>query len=321
MDFKNYYETLGVATSASAADIKRAYRTLARKYHPDVSHEPDAEPRFKEVAEAHEALIDPERRAAYDALAQRRAQAAAQGSSFDAASEADDGPRFRTRGGEPRSDASFSEFFESLFGHAGGPGGTGPSGRGRRGPGADHHARVEITLADAYHGARQTLSLHRPRRAADPAEGAPERRLDVTIPKGVRPGQHLRLAGLGEPGEGGAPPGDLYLEIAFRPDPAFRLDGADVWTELPLAPWEAALGATLAVTTPDGQVQLGVPPGSAQGRKLRLKGKGLPGRPAGDLYVVLQLRLPPAGTEATREAYAALARAFPSYDPRTVPEA
>ena len=203
----------------------------------------------------------------------------------------------------------------------------GPQGGPRRhaadgsGPGADHHARIEIELEDAYRGAHHTISLRRPVVDAQGHAVIQDRQVEVNIPKGVRPGQHLRLAGMGEPGHGMAPAGDLYLEIAFRPHPRFRIDGADVWVDLPVAPWEAALGATVNAPTPEGEVQLGIPAGSTPGRKLRLKGKGLPGKTVGDLYARLTISLPPAATATEREAYAALARAFPQHDPRNLPQA
>ena len=317
MDFKDYYNTLGVAKDASPEVIKRAYRKLARKYHPDVSKEPNAENRFKDVAEAHEALIDPERRAAYDDLAHRHAQ----GESFapppgwDSGYEFSGGPRRAAAGGA--GEADFSDFFESLFGranHANSANRARPDSQG-----ADHHARIEIDLHDAYQGARHTITLRRPVVGAHGQKGQAslhERQVEVNIPKGVRPGQHLRLAGMGNPGHGAAAAGDLYLEIAFRPQTRFRVDGADVWVDLPVAPWEAALGASVTVPTPDGAVQLVVPAGSGAGRKLRLKGKGLPGKTAGDLYAVLQISLPAADSDTARAAYSALALAFAGFDAR-----
>jgi curved DNA-binding protein len=318
MEFKDYYTTLGVERTASQDEIKRAYRKLARKYHPDVSKEPNAEARFKEVAEAHEALIDPERRAAYDDLAQRHAQ----GQSFEPPPGWDSGYEFSGRGGSPGGGADFSDFFESLFGRAAqAQGGRRSAAPPHRAQGADHHARIEIRLEDAYLGARHTITLRRPEIDAQGQPRINERQLEVNIPKGVRPGQHLRLAGLGEPGQGNAPAGDLYLEIEFRSHPRFRIDGADVWVDLPVAPWEAALGATVTAPTPEGDVQLGIPAGSAQGRKLRLKGRGLPGKTPGDLYAVLQIALPKADTDAARGAWAALAKAFAGFDPRQPQEA
>jgi len=322
MDFKDYYQALGVERSATQDVIKRAYRKLARKYHPDVSKEPDAENRFKAVAEAHEALIDPERRAAYDDLVQRRAQAQARGQAFEPNQGWPGDYEFSGRGGDAGAagidGADFSEFFASLFGRAGRQaGGHGAGERGaRHGPGADHHARIDIALEDAYLGANHTISLRHPVLDAQGRSTMQQRQIEVHIPKGVRPGQHLRLAGQGEPGEGGAPAGDLYLEIAFRPHPHFRIDGADLWFDLPVSPWEAALGASVNAPTPEGEVQLAIPAGSVAGRKLRLKGRGLPGKQPGDLYAVLQIALPSADTDAARAAYAAMAAAFPQHDPR-----
>ena len=321
MDFRDYYNTLGVARDASPEVIKRAYRKLARKYHPDVSKEPNAENRFKEVAEAHEALIDPERRAAYDDLAQRHAR----GEGFEPPPGWDSGYEFSGRpqrgpsgrSSNAASDADFSDFFESLFGQAGH---TNNNRHARPdAQGADHHARIEIDLLDLYQGARRTITLRRSVPGANGQNGQANlqaRQVEVNIPKGVRPGQHLRLAGMGDTGHGAAPAGDLYLEIALRPQARFRVDGADVWVDLPVAPWEAALGASVTVPTPDGAVQLAVPAGSGAGRKLRLKGKGLPGKTAGDLYAVLQISLPAADSDAARTAYSALALAFAGFDAR-----
>jgi curved DNA-binding protein len=311
LDFKDYYATLGVDRQADADTLKRAYRKLARKYHPDVSHEPDAESRFKDVAEAHEALIDPERRAAYDDLARRRDAAAAAGSPFDAMPGAGSGYEFSGRGrsGAGPDAAAFSDFFESLFGR---------QGRTAAGPqrGRDHHARIELDLEDLFRASRHTISLRRPVVDAQGLSGVHDRQLEVAIPPGVQPGQQLRLAGQGEPGSADAPAGDLYLEIGLRPHPRFRRDGADLWFDLPVSPWEAALGARVPAPTPLGEVELAIPAGSQPGGRLRLKGRGLPGTRPGDLYAVLQVVLPPADTDAARDAYAALALAFATHDPR-----
>ena len=321
MDFKDYYAALGVPPTATQDEIKRAYRKLARKYHPDVSKEADAEARFKDVAEAHEALIDPERRAAYDDLARKKAK----GESFEPPPGWNTGYEFRGRGAReasPHDAAEFSDFFESLFGRAG-PGEGAPRPPHRSGPqrGEDHHAKVMIDLEDAYLGARRTISLRVPVADAEGRVTLHDRQLEVGIPKGVRAGQQLRLAAQGGAGFNGGPAGDLYLEMALRPHPAFRLDGVDVYTDLTLAPWEAALGASVTARTPEGAVQLTVPAGSVPGRKLRLKGKGLPAKVPGDLYVVLTVALPPASTPAAQAAYAELAKAFVDFDPRREREA
>ncbi|HEY4082549.1 MAG TPA: DnaJ C-terminal domain-containing protein [Burkholderiaceae bacterium] len=313
MDYKDYYNTLGVERSASPDDIKRAYRKLARKYHPDVSKETDAEARFKEVAEAYEALNEPQRRAAYDAIGQRR-----QAGPSEPPSDWRQGFDFAEGSGMPggSGDAAFSDFFESLFGRSASPFAR-RAATGMTAQGGDHHAEVEIDLREAYQGTKRTLNLRVPHRDTQGQFTLQEKQLDVTIPKGLRPGQHLRLAGQGSEGMEGGAPGDLYLEIKLRPDPKFWLDEADVYVDLPVAPWEAALGAEVTAPTPLGDVILSVPANSLQGRKLRLKGKGLPGKTPGDLYVVLNIALPPPASDEAKNAYQVLARAFPDYDPRT----
>ncbi|HWH83033.1 MAG TPA: DnaJ C-terminal domain-containing protein [Burkholderiaceae bacterium] len=323
MEFKDYYKTLGVTRDATADDVKRAYRKLARQYHPDVSKEPDAEARFKEIGEASEVLRDPEKRAAYDAAGsqweQQRASGGARGAQgFEPPPGWDAGFEFSGRGGDdgdPFGGGDHSDFFEALFGRAARAGRGGGARRTEAMAGQDHHAKVVIALEDAYTGAQRSLTLRMPALDESGRGVLRERTLDVTIPKGVREGQHLRLAGQGGPGLGDGPAGDLYLEIAFAPDPRWRVDGRDVYADLRLAPWEAALGAAVDVGTPDGTLALTIPPGSAAGRKLRLKGRGIPGHPAGDFYVVLTIALPPADTPAARAAYEAFAGAF-QFDPR-----
>jgi curved DNA-binding protein len=315
MEFKDYYARLGVERTATQEQIKRAYRKLARKYHPDVSKEPDAEAQFKDVAEAYEALKDAEKRAAYDEV-QRRYRS---GAEFNPPPGWDSGFEFSGAAADGGTDFSRSDFFEALFGR----GAAGRRGPGPTGPlaGLDHHAKVQIELGDAYRGARRSISLRVPQPDAHGRLRMQERQLDVNIPKGVRAGQHLRLAGQGAPGTGNAPSGDLYLEVEFAPHPLFRVDGRDVYLDLPVAPWEAALGASVTVPTPIGSVQMTVPAGSTPGRRLRLKGQGIPGDPAGDLYAVLLLALPPAAAPAEQEAYRALAQGFAAFNPRKSLEA
>jgi len=311
MKFKDYYETLGVPRNATQDDIKRAYRKLARKFHPDVSKDADAEVRFKELGEAYAVLKDPEKRAAYDQMGSQWKT----GQDFQPPPGWDAG--FEFSGGDfgGAAGADHSDFFEALFGrHVGG----GPRAQGHA-QGRDHHAKVLIDLVDAYCGAQRGISLRMPVLDAQGRVTMQERTLDVRIPKGVRAGQHLRLAGQGSPGLGTGTAGDLYLELAFKPDPTFRADGRDVYVDLPLAPWEAALGASVEAPTPEGPVQLTIPPGSTAGRQLRLKGRGIPGTPPGDLYVMLTIVLPPAESEAAREAYRTMARAF-DFNPRTQPK-
>jgi curved DNA-binding protein len=308
MEFKDYYATLGVERTASADDIKRAYRKLARKFHPDLNKQADAEARFKEVGEAYKVLGDPEKRAAYDDVGQRYGS----GRDFHPPPGWDDGFEFSGRDFGPGEAMDFSDFFQALFGRP-------TRARARRpvpAAGEDHHARIHIPLEDTFGGARRTLSLRVPVVDAHGRRHLQARELEVNIPRGVREGQQLRLAGQGSPGEGGGPAGDLYLEIAFQPHPQFRVDGRDVLVDLPIAPWEAALGATVSAPVPDGRVALTIPPGSPAGRKLRLKGKGIPGDPPGDLYAVLVIANPPADTVAARGAYEALARSFPGFDAR-----
>ncbi len=313
MQYKDYYKIMGVGRDATQDEIKRAYRKLARKYHPDVSKEPDAEARFKEVGEAYEVLKDPEKRAAYDQLgADWKA-----GQEFRPPPDWDAGFEF-SGGGFTGGDASaFSDFFESLFG-AGGVGGARGFRQTRGGfsaRGEDHHAKILIDLDDAFEGATRSISLTAPSVDAEGHVRTRQRTLNVRIPKGIRPGQHIRLAGQGTPGLGGGSAGDLYLEVEFRPHPLYRVEGGDLYLELPLAPWEAALGAKVEVPTPAGAVDLTIPPNTAAGRKLRLKGRGLPGKSPGDLYATVQIVTPPAGTEDEKAAYRRFADQF-EFDPR-----
>ncbi|MGQ0622689.1 MAG: DnaJ C-terminal domain-containing protein [Panacagrimonas sp.] len=308
MDFKDYYAVLGVERTATQAQIKSAYRKLARKYHPDVSKEPDAEARFKDVAEAYEALNDEERRAAYDDVGKRHKS----GQEFNPPPGWDSGFEFSGRDFGAGGTADHSAFFEALFRRAGA---QGPRGSAHATAG-DHHAKVQIELQHAYRGGHHSISLRTPRMEADGQMTMQDRKLDVNIPKGIRPGQHLRLAGQGGAAHGDEPAGDLYLEIEFAPHPHFRVDGRDVYLDLPVAPWEATLGATVTVPMPDGSVQLSLPAGSSAGRKMRLKGKGLPSVPPGDLYAVLSIALPPADTVLAQEAYRGMATSFGDFNPR-----
>ena len=316
MKFKDYYQTLGVPREATADDIKQAYRKLARKYHPDLNKEAGAEASFKELGEAYEVLKDPEKRAAYDDVGKRWQGGGDQPPPPDWNS----GYEFRGAGGDggdgPGGFSEHSDFFEALFGRRAGQ--AGARARAQGVPRAqDHHAKVLIDLVDSYRGANRSIRLHVPTLDAQGQWVMAERTLDVAIPAGVREGQHLRLAGQGAPGFDGAPTGDLYLEIAFQPHPLFRVDGRDVQLELPVAPWEAALGASVDLPTPDGTVQLSIPAGSADGRKLRLKGKGIPGKTPGDLYAVLRIAMPREGSTAQQQAWRDLAKLYQAdFDPR-----
>jgi len=302
LDFKDYYQLMDVERSASQDEIKRAYRKLARKYHPDVSKEADAEERFKEVGEAYEVLKDPEKRAAYDELGANWKG----GQDFNPPPGWDQGFEFHGGGYTERDPEQFSDFFESLFGSsfAGGGGGQGQRGGGGYSMrGEDAYAKAVIELEDAYQGTTRAITL---RHAELGPNGRPEvknRTLNVKIPKGIRQGQHIRLAGQGNPGHGGGEAGDLYLEIEFNVHPYYRVEGGDVYLDLPIAPWEAALGTTVTAPTPGGNVELKIPAGSASGKKMRLKGRGIPSSSAGDLYVLLQVALPPAKSDEARDLY------------------
>ncbi len=308
MEFKDYYQVMGVKRDATQDQIKRAYRQLARKFHPDVSKEAHAEARFKEVGEAYEALKDPEKRAAYDQLGANYKA----GQEFRPPPDWDDGFEFRGRGDS--GDGTHSDFFESIFGRA--HAGTGQDRhRSFNMHGEDHHAKVQIDLADSYTGSTRSITLKVPQIDAQGHVVAKERVLNVAIPKGIHSGQHIRLSGQGGPGIGEGKPGDLYLQVELRPHRLYRADGRDVYLDLPVAPWEAALGASVKAPTPEGSVDLKIPPKSRAGTKLRLKGRGLPGNPAGDLYVALQIALPPADSVAAMSAYRKMAEELP-FDPR-----
>ena len=316
MDFKDYYKTMGVTKDATPDDIKRAHRKLARKYHPDVSKEKNAEAQFKDLAEAYEVLRDPERRLAYDQL----------GANYKAGQEFRPPPEWASRqaaggaGFDTGSSADHSAFFEELLRSMGARGADAGEGGGRHGGqttfdmhGQDQHARIQINIEDAYSGAARSLQLRIP----DLETGRlRDRTIEFSIPKGIRAGQHIRLAAQGAPGMGRGSPGDLYLDVEFLPHRLYRIDKLDVYMDLPVAPWEAALGAEVEAPTPTGRVEVKIPPGSASGRKLRLKGRGLPAKVPGDFYFVLQLAVPVASTEANRQAYADMAAAFSAFDPR-----
>ena len=303
MKYKDYYKILGLERSASEDDIKKAYRKLARKYHPDVSKEANAKERFQEVSEAYETLRDKEKRAAYDSL----------GSSFRPGQDFRPPPDWFDRFGAGRSEdlggVDLSDLFESLgaFGRATGFGrraGGGPRGRTMAFPGEDYEVAVRLTLEEAYRGAERTVQL----------DG---RSFTARIPRGATDGQRLRLRGKGGPGANGGPSGDLYLHIQLAPHPLFRASGHDLDLPVPLAPWEAALGAQVDIPTLEGRVTVKVPPGSRAGQKLRLAGKGLPkpGGGAGDLYAVLEIAVPADLTEREKQLFEELRKAS-RFDPR-----
>ncbi len=297
MQFKDYYEILGVDKKATQGDIKRAYRKLARKYHPDVSDVPDAEEKFKQLGEAYEVLKDPEKRAAYD----QRGENWKAGQEFHPPPDWDAGFEFSGGGFTGADGSAYSDFFESLFGqglHRAHPGGRHDQRRGE-----DHHAKVLIDLEDAYRGATRGIVLHTPAVDAQGHVITRERTLNVKIPRGVKQGQQIRLSGQGGSGHAGAPAGDLYLQIEFKPHRIYKAEDRDVYLDLPITPWEAALGASVKSPTPDGTIDLKIPAGSKSGSKLRLKGRGIPGKPPGDIYVVLKIVLPEASNDQAKALY------------------
>ena len=309
MKFEDYYQVLGVDKSASQDEIKRAYRKLARKYHPDVSSEADAEEKFKQLGEAYEVLKDPEKRAAYDQLGANWKA----GQDFNPPPGWDAGFEFSGGGFTDADSATYSDFFEALFGQGfrHGQGARGASGfHGFAMRGEDHHAKVLIDLEDAYHGATRSISLQSPVLDDSGHVITKTRTLNVKIPKGVKQGQQIRLAGQGAPGAGGGPAGDLYLQIEFKPHPIYRVDGRDLSFDLPVMPWEAALGATVKAPTPGGTVDLKIPAGAKSGNKLRLKGRGIPGKPAGDVYAVLQIVTPKPVTDRQKALYQQMKHEF-----------
>lgn len=307
VEYKDYYKTLAVENDASPEDIKKAYRKLVRQYHPDVSKHKDAKEKTQEINEAYGVLGDAEKRAAYDDLG-RRGQQTSEG--FQP--PPDWASQYDFSGGESGTD----DFFADLFAHMGRRGRTGAGrGAGFQMRGEDIHAAITIDLSEAYTGATRNISLRAPVQDAQGQVTMQDKTLSVNIPKGVTAGQQLRLAGQGQPGVGGGPAGDLYLEIQFNEDPRYRVEGANVYETAPVAPWEAALGARISIPTPSGTVEVSVPAGSQTGRKLRLKGRGIPAATPGDLYLILDVVLPQATTPRAKELYEQMAREM-AFNPR-----
>lgn len=314
MEYKDYYKILGVERDASQDDIKRAYRKLARKYHPDVNAGPgleQAEAKFKELGEAYEVLQDPEKRAAYNQLGANWKE----GQAFKPPPDWDDGFEFQGGGYTQADPEAFSSFFEDLFSRRGTQGPSMHSERQIHAPGQDHHAKIVIDLQEAYDGGTRDFTLRAPELDQSGHVVLQQRKVRVTIPKGMTEGQHIRLAGKGTPGIGKGQPGDLYLEVAIKAQPPYRVEGKDVFMDLPVTPWEAALGARVSVATPGGKVDLAIPKHAQSGKKLRLKGRGIPGKHAGNLYAVIKIVIPPTETAKGRELYEQMAREM-DFDPR-----
>jgi curved DNA-binding protein len=297
VDYKDYYKIMGLDKNCSQDEVKRAYKKLARKYHPDVNSEADAESHFKELGEAYAVLKDTEKRAAYDQLGADWQS----GQDFTPPPGWDSG--FEYSGGNTGSNADFSDFFESLFGQPFGSGQAGRQYRPNSTRGEDRHAKVSIDLGDAYQGATRSVTLQSAELDQQGRIVNKQRTLKIKIPKGVKQGQRIRLTGQGGPGFEGAPRGDLYLEIEFNPHAIYRVDQHDVYLDLPVAPWEAALGATIKVPTPSGSVDLSIAAGTKSNQKLRLKGRGIPAKSPGDLYAVIKIALPPADTDEAKAIY------------------
>jgi curved DNA-binding protein len=313
--FQDYYEALEVPRDASEEDIRRSYRRLARKYHPDINKEPGAEDRFKQVSEAYEVLRDKDKRARYDRFGEnwKAGQDVSAAGGFEGFPGGPGFPGGGGRNGDVRVDfasGDFSDFFEGLFGHRGhrrADAGTTRGGRfdGFSMRGGDHEAVLELSLEEAATGGKRRISL---------GDG---RDYEVEIPRGVRDGQRIRLAGQGSAGVGGGPAGDLFLRVRLKPHPRFRIAGRDLYVDLPVAPWEAALGAEVPVPTLEGSARVKVPPGSSSGRRLRLRGQGLPGTngSSGDLHAVVEIHVPKRLGKRERELFEQLAETS-KFDPR-----
>ncbi|MDX1644666.1 MAG: DnaJ C-terminal domain-containing protein [Thermoanaerobaculia bacterium] len=325
MDYKDYYSTLGVDKTATPEEIQKAYRKLARKYHPDVNKSTEAESKFKEINEAYQVLSDEEKRQKYDQFgsAWKRAQTTGQapdgfedifsGFGFGGGGFREGGGFRDAQGGGFRTESTgdFSSFFEMLFG--GGRPRARTSWRGSDEPrpasGIDHETQISLTLEEAASGGQREIALR--------GEDGARRVLNVKIPAGVRPGQKIRLKGQGGPGVAGGPRGDLFLKIQHIPHPDFRLDGSDLHTTVEAAPWEAVLGGEAEVPTLDGSVRVKIPKGSSSGRRIRLKGKGFPGKNGrrGDLFAEIRIVVPDEPSESERELYERLKEAS-DFDPR-----
>lgn len=300
MEYKDYYKVMGVSRNVTQEELKKAYRKLAREFHPDVSKATNAEQRFKEINEAYEVLKDPEKRAAYDRLGNNwRA-----GEQFRPPPDWDVGFEFSSG-----SNAGFSDFFDTFFGRSGFNSSHSRRSHARRAE--DHHAKIQITLEDSFNGANHSIQLQLPTLNERGQLVNKIRELNVKIPKGVTEGQKIRLAGQGISG------GDLYLEVIFAPHKFYRVENKDIFLDLPLTPWEAALGSVVKVPTPLGKIELKIPENTQSGKKLRLKGRGIPSALAGDFYVIIQIVTPPAEQDSSKRFYQKMKAYFETFDPRS----
>ncbi len=314
MEYKDYYKILGVSRDAKEDEIKRSYRKLARKYHPDVSKEANAEEQFKAVQEAYEVLKDAKKRATYDQL----------GSDWKNGQDFRPPPGWQGFGGGGFEEADlggFSDFFSSIFGgghrQQGGMHRRGGHAGGFHRPGTDEHATIAISLEEAFHGGPKTIQLQVPERTPSGHIQYQTKTLKITLPPGIISGQQLRLANQGGAGMGGGAAGDLYLEIEVAPHRFFSLQGRDVYLTLPITPWEAALGTKVTVPTLAGSVDMKIAPGSQANQKLRLKGKGLSNKTqSADQYVLLQIVTPPARNEAQKALYEKMSQEM-AFNPRS----
>jgi len=299
MKYQDYYQILGVPHDASGAEIKKSYRKLARQYHPDVSKDHAAEEKFKEINEAYDVLKNAEKRQAYDRF----------GSDWKHGQEFNPGGF----GGGGFAGGDFSDFFESIF--SGGPQRGSPFHQPRQ-KGGDHHLKLDITLEEAYRGGSKTIQFSQKAVQGDRAAKPEMKKLKINIPQGVGNGQKIRLGKQGQPAPNGGESGDLYLEMNVLPHRYFKLDNQDITLRLPLTPWEAARGTTLKVPTLDGEVELKIKSGMQSGQKMRLKGKGMPGRQKGDQIVEILIQTPPADNDKAEKFYSEMESQF-DFNPRS----
>ena len=316
MEFKDYYQQMGVPEDADSAAIKKAYRKLARKYHPDVSKEENAEARFKEIGEAYEVLKDPEKRAEYDQL--KAMGGVGPDGQYQPPPDWESNAGFSSGGYTHVDAAQFSDFFESIFGRGGterGPGHREGFQQAFRARGEDIHYKMALFLEDLYKETETVIEVSVPAIDARGHVSHQTKKLKVKIPAGVGEGQHIRLKGQGSPGAGGGEAGDLFVEIQLAPHPRYRVEGKHVYCDLELLPWEAALGGRVEFETPSGKVKLKINPNSQSGQRYRLSGKGIPGKSPGDFYAEVKIVLPPELTDKAKDSYEKLAQDY-SYNPR-----